>query len=343
MKRIYFLLLLVLLLKIPIFAQTTFWTEDFITGDGWSTEGNWNIDNSMIAFSWSPEFSDFDFSAISPLIHLHESSNNLVVTQFVDVFSTTSNEMAEISVIHGTEEDIIWSYALSNGNWGPVIGDDLEIPVGDFAGQDVQFKFRTFGASTYSWNGWYIFGLKLDANLDNDLAVIEISGPVQLDILEAGTWEIIVMNTGFQPESNFSVKLFNQKTGDMIGVIDEPGQIEPLETKSYSFNWSSNVAYNTAVFGAVISETDEFSDNNTSKSHFLRINPDIEFDILVWDNDNEIATVVCPEQGDIIQPSRSLTRALDLAGLEYETCKVLPVNISDFEIVFATMGCFCLS
>ncbi len=343
MKRTYFLLILVLLFKIPIFSQTTFWTEDFITGDGWGTDGNWNIDNAMMAFSWSPEYTDFDFSAISPIIHLHESSNSLIVTQFVDVFSTTSNEMAEISVIHGTEEDIIWSYALSNGNWGPVLGDDLEIPVSDFAGQDVQFRFRTFGASTFNWNGWYIFELKLNANLEKDLAVTGISGSVQLDILEAGTWEVIIMNTGFQAVSDFSVKLFNQKTGDIVGTIDEPGQLEPLETKSYSFNWSSNVAYNTALYSTVISETDEYPGNNTSKSHFLRINPDIEFDILVWDNDNEIPTVVCPEQGDIIQPSTSLTRALDLAGFEYVYCKSLPGNIDDYEIVFGTMGCFCLS
>ncbi|RLD59073.1 MAG: hypothetical protein DRJ05_06935 [Bacteroidetes bacterium] len=334
---------MVLLFKLPIFAQTTFWTEDFVSGDGWATDGNWTIDNAMMAFSWSPEYSDFDFSAISSVVHLHESSNNLIVTQFVDVFDTSSNEMAEVSVILGTEEYIIWSYALTNGNWGPVMGDDLEIPVSDFAGQDVQFKFRTFGASTFNWNGWYIFELRLDANLDTDLAVTEISGPVQLDILEAGTWEIIVENTGFQAASDFSVKLFDQKTGDLLGTIDEPGQLESLETKTYSFNWSSNTADNTALFGAVISETDELPSNNTSKSHFLRINPDIEFDILVWDNDNDLQTVVCPEQGDIVQPSTSLTRALELAGFDYEFCKSLPGNINDYEIIFSTMGCFCLS
>ena len=38
---------------------------------------------------------------------------------------------------------------------------------------------------------------------------------------------------------------------------------------------------------------------------------------MVWDNDNGIATVICPEQGDVIQPSTSLTRVLDAAGFEY--------------------------
>ena len=343
MKRIYFLLLLAFLFKLPVFAQTTVWTEDFLSGEGWTTDGNWNIDNSMMGFFWSPQIENFDCSATSPIISLHESSTNLIVTQYLDIFSTSSDEMAEVSVIHDNGEDIIWSYAISEGSWGSVAGDDMEIPIGDYAGQDVQIKFRTYGASTFNWNGWYIFGLRLNADMDKDLAITDIIGPNTLDITESGTWDIKIKNFGYQTVSDFSVKLFNYKTGELIASINDTEQIEPLDSKFYTFNWSSPAAYNTALYSVIVFDDDEFIENNTSKSHFIRVKPDIEFNILMWDNDNDIATVRCPEQGDEIQPSTSLTRALELAGFEYTYSKSLPPNLTDYEIIFSTMGCFCLS
>jgi hypothetical protein len=330
-------------LWLPGFAQTTFWSEDFISGYAWETDGNWKIENNNLDFFWSPQIENFDCSAISPVISLHESATNLIVAQYLDVFATTSDEMAEISVIHETNEDIIWSYALSNGNWGSITGDDLEIPIGDYAGQDVQFKFRTYGASTFNWNGWYIYELRLNADLEKDLAVSGITGPSDLNIAEPGSWEVTISNYGFQAVSDFSVKLFNHKTGEIIGSIDDTEQIAPLASKSYTFNWFSNEAYNTVLYGTIIFDDDEFVGNNISKSQFLRINPDIDFSILVWDNDNGIETVMDPEQGDEIQPSTSLTRALDLAGFDYTLTNSLPNNLSSYDIIFSTMGCFCLS
>ena len=90
-------------------------------------------------------------------------------------------------------------------------------------------------------------------------------------------------------------------------------------------------------------EGDEFEGNNVSKSHFVRINPDIDFSILVWDNDNDIETIICPVQGDEIQPSTALTRVLDEAGFEYNVIHFLPDDLDTYDMVFSTMGCFCVS
>ncbi|NOX48563.1 MAG: hypothetical protein GXO89_16470 [Chlorobi bacterium] len=343
MRRFYYMLLFLFLIELPAFAQTVFWSEGFVSGQGWTVDGNWKIENDMMGFFWSPQLENFDCSSISPIIHLHESSTNLIVGQFLDVFATTSDEMAEISVITQSGEDILWSYALSNGNWGSTSGDDLEIPIADYAGQDVQIKFRTYGASTFNWSGWYIFNVRLNADLDNDLAVTDIIGPKKLDIGETGTWDVKIKNFGFQPASNFSIKLFNYKTGELIASIDDTEEIDPLANKFYTFNWSSPAAYNTALYSVIVFEDDEFIGNNTSKSHFIRINPEIDFSVLVWDNDNDIPTVSDPEQGDEIQPSESLTRALELAGIQYTYSKSLPGNLTDFDMVFGTMGCYCLS
>ncbi len=50
--------------------------------------------------------------------------------------------------------------------------------------------------------------------------------------------------------------------------------------------------------------------------HFLSgLDPDIDYNIMVWDYDNGIQTVVDPDKGDLIRPAVGLTRALDNAGI----------------------------
>jgi len=139
------------------------------------------------------------------------------------------------------------------------------------------------------------------------------------------------------------VKLYDFKTSELIGSVDDLSEIDPQGIKSYSFDWHSAAAYNTVLYGVVEFETDEFVGNNRSRSHFVRINPDIDFNILVWDNDNEIPTITCPEQGDEIDPSTGLTRALDVAEYEYDYYYYLPEDLNTYDIVFSTMGCFCVS
>jgi len=343
MKKFLFLLLLVLLFKLPISAQTPFWEEDFSTGQGWFVEPNWTITGNMLEFNWSPSISNFDASAISPVISLHESIGEMKVLQYLDVFSQTSNEKADISIIHEDGEDVLWSYALSNGNWGSASGEEIEFSLEPYAGQDVQFRFRTYGNDSYNWNWWHVFNIKLSVYLDNDLAVTEFSGPTQVELMETGTWEVEIKNTGLNPIMDFTVKIFDHKTSDLIGSIDDPDELEPLSTKSYSFEWFSAAAYNTSFYGLVMFDGDEFEGNNVSKSHFVRIKPDIDFSVLVWDNDNGIETVTCPVSGDVIQPSDALTKVLDEAGFEYNVVHFLPDDLDTYDIVFSTMGCFCVS
>lgn len=332
-----------LLFILPISAQTPFWTEDFSVGDGWALEDNWIVANSKLEFNWSPAIVNFDCSAISPLIALHESIDELIVNQYLDVFSTVSNEMAEISIMYDGTEDVLWSHALSEGTWGDWNGVDIGLSIEEYAGMNVQFKFRTFGAETYNWNWWNVFNMMLTVNLDQDLAVIEMSGPTQVDLMETGTWEVEVKNTGSQTVSDFTVKLYDFKTSELLGSIDDLNEIEPQGINSYSFDWQSSAAYNTVFYAAVEFEADEFVGNNISSCHFVRINPDIDFNIMVWDNDNGIPTVICPEQQDEIRPSTGLMRALNTAEYEYDYYTYLPEDLSTYDIVFSTMGCFCVS
>ena len=274
---------------------------------------------------------------------MHEAIGDLIITQYLDVFSTNSNEMAEISILYDGNEDVLWSHALASGSWGVSSGEELTIPVYEYAGMDVQFRIRTFGNDSYNWNWWDVFKMELSVYLDKDLSVSGITGPANIDLMEMGEWTVQVKNSGTQSVSDFEVMLFDFKTGDLLGSINDFEVIEPQETKSYYFEWSSPAAYNTVFNGVVTLEDDEFEGNNVSKSHFVRVNPDEEFTILVWDNDNGIPTVTCPEQGDEIEPSKALTRALDDAGYDYFVTYFLPDDLEMYDIIFSTMGCFCVS
>lgn len=342
MKKLLTFFILLLFIW-PTFAQTPYWTEDFSVGEEWSLDENWNVYGGKLEFNWSPAISNFDVSAVSATIPLHESIGELIVSQYLDVFSTSETEVAEISILYDGNEDVLWSHPLSNGSWGSYTGEDIEFSLTEYAGMDVQFKFRTYGESSYNWNWWNVFNMTLTVYLDQDLSVSEISGPTQIELMETGTWTFDVKNTGSEVVSDYTVKLYDFKTSELIGSIDELSEIDPEGIKSYSFDWQSAAAYNTVLYGVVELETDEFVGNNTSRSHFVRVNPDIDFNILVWDNDNEIPTVTCPEYGDEIDPSTGLTRALDVAEYEYDYYYYLPENLNTYDIVFSTMGCFCVS
>jgi hypothetical protein len=341
-QKIYFLILL-FIIKVPLFAQTTYWVEEFNTNQGWALEDNWSVNSGMLQFYWSPEISNFDQEAISPVITLHESIADLIITQYLDIFWNSETETAEISIVTSQGTEILWSYGLENGTWGTTNGTDISFPLSAYAGEDVQFKFRTFGSTTYNWNWWNIFELKLTVYLDHDLSVVNISGPNNINIQEQGTWEVVVKNSGLFAVSDFTVNLFCNKTGNNLGTINDFDELEPLESKTYSFDWIPALAYNTTLTGIVVFEGDEFLGNNHSKGQFLRINPDLEYNILVWDNDNGIPTVKCPVQGDDIEPAIGLTRVLQEAGIEFEFVTYLPDNLYNYDMIFCTMGCFCVS
>ncbi|MCD4697328.1 MAG: hypothetical protein K8S16_13915 [Bacteroidales bacterium] len=342
MKKLLFLIFLYSMLKLPVFSQTVVWHEDFIHGQGWFLEDNWAIASGKLEFYWSPSITNFDQQALSPLISLDDNIDELIITQNLDIYTGTPNEFAEISVITETDTVVLWNYELLQGNWGVSTGTEITFSMEEFANQQIRICFRTYGQTTFNWNWWDIFDIKVTAHFDNDLCLHNISGPNSINVLQEGIWTVQVKNLGTNTMSDYTVKIFDYKSGDLIGSYDELDDIQPNEIKTYNFNWMSYAAYNTVFYGALVSTDDLFIGNNTSEAHFVRINPDIEFNLMVWDNDNGIQTVVCPEEGDLITASTGLTRALESAGFEYDYYTYLPDNLEDYDIVFSTMGCFCV-
>lgn len=343
MKKLILILLLVNLLKLPAHTQTYTWFENFDSGVGWTVEENWSIAGGKLEFYWSPQIPNFDLSAVSPVITLPQTVHELTVTQYLDVFSGTGTEFAEIRLIAGGDPVVLWNYNLLEGTWGNSNGVDLSFEIEEYAGMDVQVEFRTYGQDTYNWNWWDVFEIKVSSFFNHDLTVMSLDGPANIQLFETGTWSVLVKNLGTQVQDVFTIQLFDLKTGDMISSIENPGSIEPAQIMNFDINWSSQAAYNTAFYCRLVMAEDEFAQNNISASQFVRVEPEYEYDILFWDNDNGIATVVDPEKGNEIEASKSFTDILDQAGLEYDYYNYLPDNLYDYEMIFSTMGCFCVS
>lgn len=344
MKRVLLFLVLLALSILPVASQTVYWSESFNSNNGWTLQQNWSIAGGKMEFYWSPTVTNFDLSATSPTIALHPNTQSLIVNQHLDVYgSSNPPEVAQIYLATAVSQVLLWSHTLNTGNWGNPTGSELQFDISQYAGQNVSLKFRTYGLTTFNWDWWHIFDVKLTAIFQNDLAAIGITGPNSLNPSQQGTYSVQVKNTGNQPQQGFTVSLYSKRFEELLGTINVAQPILPQQIATYNFTWTPAFVHNTVLYAEVILTGDEFNGNNTSGSLFVRIKPTINPSILVWDNDNGISTVVCPDQGDLIQPTTALTRTLDKAGLTYQLVSVLPQNLSGYDIVFASLGCYCLS
>ena len=343
MKKV-FLIVPILLMALWIKGQTPFYHEDFASANAWELDDNWAISSHQLVFAWSPTVYNFDLSATSPEIVLPETVLSITFNQYLDVFSTASyDEFAEIYVIVQGEETLLWEYSLANGNWGLPGGESLVLNLSAFGGDTAQFRIRTHGATTFNWNFWYIYDFTINTLLDYDLTAANISGSSLINVEEPGTWEVEVKNLGSLPQSDFVVKLFHYKSETLLDMIEVSEELLPQQSVNFTLHWTPENALNTVVYARVESEDDDFLNNNTSAGFFVRVDADLELSILVWDNDNDIATIIDPENGDLITSAIGLSRALDAAGFDYDLYTGLPDNLDSYDLIFTTMGCYCLS
>jgi hypothetical protein len=340
MKKLNYLVLFISLFWLPLSAQTPWWNDDLSSNIGWYMEENWTISSGKLEFNWSPHIQNFDCSAVSPTITLHEHVQDLIVNQYLDVYAA-GNEIAEIYLVVEGYEHLLWEFALTGTNWGEENGTDIFFDISEYGGQDVQIKFRTFGEDSWNWNWWEIFNLTITAYFENDLCLNSIEGPGNIDLNVTGTWEVEIKNLGLQTQSNFTVDLYDCKENEPIGSMLVTDGLVTGEIGVYEFEWTATEIFNTAFY-ANIPNPDDFEANNTLGGHFVRINPNVEFDVLVWDNDNGKRYIIDPEMGDIIDGAIGITRAFEAAGISYELVEDLPDDLSGYNMIFTSLGCYCL-
>ena len=162
MKNIV-LLILFLLFSSFMYSQSIIWAETFETDPGtWTFDDNWSIANDMLILSGEPEITSYDLSATSPVIPLPQNVSECIVTQYLQENSAV-DEMGEISIIYNGSEDVIWSWNLTQGNWGVIGGEELTLSIEDYIVEEVQLRFRSYGSSSANYDFWNIFNLAISA------------------------------------------------------------------------------------------------------------------------------------------------------------------------------------
>jgi hypothetical protein len=346
MKKLIYLFLLSLLIQVPAFSQTAIIDEDFTEPlSDWELEGNWGQEDGYLMLYYYPIFEDYDFSSYTPVFEIPPNGGDVLLSLFLDVYlSNATDEKCEISVLYGDqEEDVLWSHNLTDGPWGDYSGSDLTLSLDDYSGETVQLRMRSYGSSTNALWGWFVFNINLTTWFDHELCAMEILGPTNLNIMESGTWEIEVKNQGLNSENDFFVNLYSAKDEQILASEPFDGNLLPGETGTIEIEWSSNFAHNTVLYATVQSQSDQFENNNRSHSRFLRIEPDLEYNILFWDNDNGIASVENPETGIFQEPHQGIQKAFQVTGINIDLVSSLPDNLEEYTIVISTMGCYCLS
>ncbi|MBN2018033.1 MAG: carboxypeptidase regulatory-like domain-containing protein [Candidatus Cloacimonetes bacterium] len=137
---------------------------------GWTTQGspnNWLWSAGYAYLYWSPSVTNYDMSLVSPVINLPANPldvYDIKISMYINDYSTDSGEIMEIWVVHPGGEDLIFEWDLdTNDDWGVSGGTDwFYDDTAQYAGQDVQLKFRSHGGTTYNFNYWYVYDVLWD-------------------------------------------------------------------------------------------------------------------------------------------------------------------------------------
>ena len=133
---------------------------------GWTTQGspnNWTWATGYAYLYWSPSVDNYDMSLLSPEIDVPADPADvwdITISMYISDYSTDEGEVMEIWIVSDDKtETMIFEWDLDvNDDWGVSGGTDfVYTDTGQFAGQTVQFKFRSHGGSTFNFNYWYIY------------------------------------------------------------------------------------------------------------------------------------------------------------------------------------------
>jgi hypothetical protein len=344
MKKLIYTLIAFLVLQSAAISQTAIISEDFSSPVGWEMEGNWVQEDGYLMLYYYPIVDDYDFSAYTNAFDVPAGGGEVVISTFLDVYlANVTDERCIISVVAGDNETELWNRPLSEGPYGDFQGTDLTLSLDDFSGQNVQLRFRSYGASTNALWGWFIFNINLTTWFDHELSALQINGPSHLDVSQEGIWEVKVKNQGLSQETGFAVNLHSYKSTEVIATEIYNGSLGSGETTIVNLSYAPDRVHNTVLYATIDAPTDQFVNNNITSGSFLRVKPEAEYNILFWDNDNGIESVESPESGQLQQPHVGLMKSLQLSGIAFDYEYDLPEDLQAYDLVITTMGNYCLS
>jgi hypothetical protein len=243
-----------------LYGQTYLWEEDFSTNPGtWTLETNWSITSGYLLFTWSPTQTNYNLSATSPVITLPDNAGNLLVTQWVNYYSTYVDEAFEIAVLVDGTPNVLWTHD-DGVDWGSDGGELLTLSLIPYQNQNVQLRFRSWGTSSYNINYWRIYHLAIEGSFDDDLQALSINGSQSPPANVPSEYTVEVRNNGVNTQNNYTVKLM--KDGEVELATVAGTTIESGEIIAYDFIWTPTETGPTNLYGKVILTEDEVPENN---------------------------------------------------------------------------------
>ena len=324
-------------------GQSSYWKDGFELLPNWNLEDNWTYVPGEIVFSWEPVIASFDCSATSEQIYLDDHVDSLVVSQYLNVFTNSETEFAQIILETESGDITLWEHALSDGSWGEAAGSEISFSLIPYQGQNIRIRFRTWGEDSFNWTSWDVYDVSIYASYAEDISLLSIDGPHHLGILQSGYWEIKVGNMGATPIHDYTVALVDYLSGDVLHSQQNMDTLSPGEVKEFLIEYTPDIARNTFVTGNASFAGDEFIGNNVSPGKFLRVQPDLDINVLFWDNDNNISDILNPETGQMVTAATGFKIAFNTTGIAYEEVNSLPESLDGYDMILATMGSYCLS
>lgn len=273
MKRHCFIFALLLMaISGGLWGQSTVWNEPFDSNNGWTLGQNWTIDDGRLRLYYDPTITDYDISAISPIIQLPANASQLTVNQFFSDYSIDSGEILEIILVSNNQDHILWTWNTdSNNSWPDENNNpaDISFSILPYAGQSVQIKLRSHGGSTWNINNWDIYNIKILASYQNDLATLNLSGNTIITEDLSSTFNLQVFNAGLISQSNYSVELYNannQLLSSAPGITVAAG-----DTVIVPISWTPPSPGQAILFAKIVLASDELLTNNISDSLTITI------------------------------------------------------------------------
>jgi hypothetical protein len=249
-------------------GQSIFYEEPFDTNNGWTLESNWSITAGALTLSDTPTITNYDLSATSPNIVVPATAGDMVISHYLHQY--TPPETFEIIVVAGGTPNILWSYNES-ASWGVVGGQDLTLSLVPFAGQTIQLKFRSHGATTFGFYDWFIYDIKAYASLNMDMGALSLTGSTTPTQGTATNYIVTVKNTGLTAVTAYTVKLMKNTT---VEIGSQAGtSLAPNTTQTHTFNWTPDATGPAVLTGKVILTGDLNPNNDITPELNINVQP----------------------------------------------------------------------
>jgi len=278
MKKIYLILIIMIITAFNLCGQANIWHEDFSEMPvGWELTGNWSIANGYLEFNWNPEVENYDMTALSPVIEVSENTEDLIINQYVNQYVYLEDgEFFEISIIANGLEEVVWLHD-ENIEWGDPEGTDLSIPLADYLTQEIQIKFRAAGGNSFNINYWRIYQASITGYYESDMAAIAINGPAETSL--TGTdYSVTVKNNGLNTQDEYTVLLYKEE-GTLLDSVNGDIPLGSGETTDYILSWTPQQGGLYNIYGKVLLTGDEYPDND--QSPFIEVNVVNHYDLAV--------------------------------------------------------------